>query len=448
MSTPRNPVQEVVSWASEPTRPEVVAPANRPGFSLELFIARHLAVRRGPLPWDSRGRKWELQVCPFNPEHTGGCAVVTESHDGKIGFKCHHNGCADKHWREVRERFEGLRSESKTTGSAVPAVVLPATVTGDALFNRQAASVRILLRVEDRLIMGDGLAMLAAEQKAGKSWLALQIAIAVAGGPPLLGAQVVETGPVLYAALEEPQPRTSGRLRMLAPDGGPWLARLEFVYDLLPLMGGGAEQLIALVEEVRPRLMVIDTLTAVVKARRSGNSDVFGSQYQEVTRIRQIAETYGISVLLIHHTRKGGSDGVIESIAGTGGISAGVDTIWRLKKKPEESAVLEVVGREVEECSFALRFEKGAPFGWRFEGDGVKLAVTAERREICDLLREEGGMTPKQIATDLGRSRVSVRAMLRRMFSDGLLTKEGTKYLPTLSVSNRSNRESEGKENQ
>src|ERR1035438_9695002 len=47
--------------------------------------------------------------------------------------------------------------------------------------------------------------------------------------------QVVETGPVLYAALEEPQPRTSGRLRMLTPDGGPWLARLEFVYDLLPL---------------------------------------------------------------------------------------------------------------------------------------------------------------------------------------------------------------------
>src|ERR1035441_6935904 len=78
--------------------------------------------------------------------------------------------------------------------------------------------------------------------------------------------QVVETGPVLYAALEEPQPRTSGRLRMLTPDGGPWIARLEFVYDLLPLMGGGAEQLTALIEKVRPRLLVIDTLTAVVKA--------------------------------------------------------------------------------------------------------------------------------------------------------------------------------------
>jgi DNA-binding NarL/FixJ family response regulator len=448
MSTPRNPVQEVVGWASDPTQPEVAAPVNGTGFDLDSFIARHLVVRRGPLPWDSRGRKWELEVCPFNPEHIGGCAVVIESHDGVIGFKCQHHSCADKHWRDVRERLDGARSESRSTNPVVPTVALPSTITGEALFNRHTGSVRILLGVEDRPIMGDGLAMLAAEQKAGKSWLALQIAIAVAGGPPLAGVQVTDTGPVLYAALEEPQPRTSGRLRMLAPDGGPWLARLVFSYDLLPLMGGGAEQLILVVEKVQPRLLVIDTLTAVIKARRSGNSDVFRSQYQEVTRIRQIAEKYGLSVLLIHHTRKGGSDGLIESIAGTGGISAAVDTVWRLKRKPEGHAVLEVVGREVEECSFALRFERGTPFGWRFEGDGVKLAITAERREICDLLREEGGMTPKQIASDLGRSRVSVRAMLKRMLSDSLLTKEGTKYFATLSVSNGSNRESEGKENQ
>jgi hypothetical protein len=304
------------------------------------------------------------------------------------------------------------------------------------------------LQVDGRPIVGDGLTMLAAEQKAGKSWVALQAAIAVSGGPQFPGVQVVETGPALYAALEEPEPRTTGRLRKLAPEGGPWLQRLVFVYDLLPLMGGGAEQLIALIEKVRPRLLVIDTLTAVVKARRSGNSDVFRSQYQEVTRIRQIAEVYGVSVLLIHHTRKGSSDGVIESIAGTGGISAAVDTVWRLKRKPEGHAVLEVLGREVEECSFALCFETGTPFGWRFQGDGVKLAVTAERREICDLLQEEGGLTPKQIAIELGRSRVSVRAMLKRMLSDSLLVKQGAKYFSTLSLSNGGNRESEVKENQ
>ena len=445
----RNPLHEVASWASEPTRPdEAGAHVNGAEFDVESFVARHLKVRRGPLPWDSRGRKWELEVCPFNAEHTGGSAVITESNTGVIGFKCHHSGCVDKHWQDVRALFDGPRAARKPAGCAEPSVGLPATVTGEDLFNRQAASVRILLQVDGRPIVGDGLTMLAAEQKAGKSWVALQAAIAVSGGPQFPGVQVVETGPALYAALEEPEPRTTGRLRKLAPEGGPWLQRLVFVYDLLPLMGGGAEQLIALIEKVRPRLLVIDTLTAVVKARRSGNSDVFRSQYQEVTRIRQIAEVYGVSVLLIHHTRKGSSDGVIESIAGTGGISAAVDTVWRLKRKPEGHAVLEVLGREVEECSFALCFETGTPFGWRFQGDGVKLAVTAERREICDLLQEEGGLTPKQIAIELGRSRVSVRAMLKRMLSDSLLVKQGAKYFSTLSLSNGGNRESEAKENQ
>jgi hypothetical protein len=373
---------------------------------------------------------------------------VTEGTNGVIGFKCHHNGCVDKHWRDVRELFGAPLAESEPVDATSPGLGLPATISGEELFSRQASDVRILLRAENRPIMGDGLTMLAAEQKAGKSWAALQAAIAVAGGPEFPGVQVAEFGPVLYAALEEPEPRTTGRLRKLAPDGGTWLRQVVFLHGLLPLMGGGAEQLIALIEQVRPRLLVIDTLTAVVKARRSGNSDVFRSQYQEVTRIRQIAEKYAISVLLIHHTRKGASDGVIESIAGTGGISAGVDTVWRLRRKPESHAILEVLGREVEECSFALRFETDTRFGWRFEGDGVKLAITAERREICDLLHEEGGLTPKQIAIELSKPRPAVRAMLKRMLSDGLLVKDGAKYLSTLSPSNRGNRESEVMGNQ
>jgi hypothetical protein len=448
MSRARNPAQEVASWAPKSHRPGCAASKNGAVFNLESFIARHLSVKRGPLPWDSRGRKWELERCPFNSEHTGGCAVVIEGSNGIIGFKCQHDSCLEKHWRDVRELFGALPMDGQPADLASSDLGLPTTISGEELFSRQASDVRILLRAENRPIMGDGLTMLAAEQKAGKSWAALQTAIAVSGGPQFPGVQVTEFGPVVYAALEEPEPRTTGRLRKLAPDGGPWLRQIVFLYGLLPLMSGGAEQLIALIERERPRLLVIDTLTAVVKARRSGNNDVFRSQYNEVTRIRQIAEQHGISVLLIHHTRKGASDGVIESIAGTGGISAAVDTVWRLKRKPEGHAILEVLGREVEECSFALRFESDTPFGWRFEGDGVKLAITAERREICDLLHEEGGLTPKQIAVELNKPRPAVRAMLKRMLSDGLLVKDGTKYLSTLSRGNSSNRGSEGAGNQ
>lgn len=62
-------------------------------FQLVAWIARHgLNVKRGPVEWEGHGDKWELEVCPFNPEHTGGCAVITRGHDnGALGFKCHHN---------------------------------------------------------------------------------------------------------------------------------------------------------------------------------------------------------------------------------------------------------------------------------------------------------------------------------------------------------------------
>jgi hypothetical protein len=87
-----------------------------------------------------------------------------------------------------------------------------------------------------------------------------------------------------------------------------------------------------------------------LKPRRTMNPPVrhLKTLYSSRT-VKRHAENDGISVLLNHHTRKGRADGVIESIAGTGGISAAADTIWRLKRKPEGQAVLEVLGREVEE---------------------------------------------------------------------------------------------------
>ena len=117
----RSPLAEVARWASEPPRPVTTVDRNGAGFNLESFIASHLDVRRGPLPWEGRGRKWELETCPFNPEHTNGCAVVTEGSNGAIGFKCHHDTCSDKHWRDLRDLFEEPRSESKSAASVVPA---------------------------------------------------------------------------------------------------------------------------------------------------------------------------------------------------------------------------------------------------------------------------------------------------------------------------------------
>jgi len=221
---------------------------------------------------------------------------------------------------------------------------------------------------------------------------------------------------------------------MIAP-AGEWAGRIHFVYDLSPLMGGGAEQLRALIAQLRPRVVIIDTLTAAIKvAAKRGASDVFRSQYAEVTCVRKIAEDFQIAILLVHHVRKGVSDSAIEAVAGTGGIAAAVDTIWMLKRKPEGEATLEIVGRETEDRTLALRFDQ-QPFGWCVLGDDKTQLLNADRRQILDLLRDDGALTPAQVAAEIGKTRAGTRMMLKRMREDGQVKKQGTKYIPTHSVS-------------
>jgi RecA-family ATPase len=308
---------------------------------------------------------------------------------------------------------------------------LPHVVSATELYRGELVRLRPLLEG----LVWDGLTMMVAKPKAGKSYFALQCAVQVAGGPDVDGVTALDHGPVLYGAFEEPAARTMSRLRKLAP-AGEWTNNLHFVYDLLPLMGGGAEQLSALVQQLRPRMVVLDTLTALIKGGGKRESDVFRSQYAEVSRVRKIAEESGTAVVLIHHARKGMADSAIESVAGTGGIAAAVDTLWCLKRKPEGEATLEVIGREAEEKTFALRFDQ-EPFGWRVLGDDAAQLLNAERRQVLELLREEGALSPAQIAAELAKARPAVRMLLKRMREDNQVTKQGSKYIPSLSVSYR-----------
>ncbi len=118
MTPPRDPFDEIAGRAAaEPPRNYGQSAGRSTAFDLEAFIRNHLKVRRGPLPWDVRGEKWELEVCPFNPDHTGGVAVITRGNDGVIGFKCHHNSCVRKRWRDVRALFGGSSTEASDSSN-------------------------------------------------------------------------------------------------------------------------------------------------------------------------------------------------------------------------------------------------------------------------------------------------------------------------------------------
>ncbi len=50
-----------------------------------------------------------FDVCPFNSDHTDKSAMISQHSSGKLSFKCQHNGCEGKYWKDLRELWEPER---------------------------------------------------------------------------------------------------------------------------------------------------------------------------------------------------------------------------------------------------------------------------------------------------------------------------------------------------
>jgi hypothetical protein len=81
------------------------------------FLARGGIEATGPEPHEGASR-WKLKTCPFNSEHGYGESAVFLRPDGKLGFDCRHNSCADKHWADLRSLVDGERGARRTTPGA------------------------------------------------------------------------------------------------------------------------------------------------------------------------------------------------------------------------------------------------------------------------------------------------------------------------------------------
>ena len=121
---PRGPVVSAEQLrAVAPVKEEPASPrpsgARQGEFNLADFLAR-LAI---PYESDRHGGRdrYKLARCPFNPDHGNGEAAIFQQADGTLCFKCQHNGCADKHWQDVRALVDGPRGERYRAGATTAA---------------------------------------------------------------------------------------------------------------------------------------------------------------------------------------------------------------------------------------------------------------------------------------------------------------------------------------
>ena len=75
-----------------------------PGLDLRSFITRHALTVTKEKPWNG-ATAFELDACPFNPEHTRS-SVLIQFPSGALAFSCLHNSCHGQDWQMLRARLE------------------------------------------------------------------------------------------------------------------------------------------------------------------------------------------------------------------------------------------------------------------------------------------------------------------------------------------------------
>ncbi len=215
-------------------------------------------------------------------------------------------------------------------------------------------------------LIGQGIYILAGAPKVGKSWMVLWLADKVSRGEVVWGLKT-EKRSVLYISLEDTLQRMQQRLNDVSGGrpGDIWLAT-EAMY-----IGEGFEEQLVNFLTAHPgvRLVIIDTLQRIRKAGQEQYN--YASDYETVCALKRIADQFLITVLVVHHTRKAGSADSFNMISGTTGLLGCADGALVLQKssRQENTATLEVTGREVADTLLNLRFDKQKKV-WEFVSFG------------------------------------------------------------------------------
>lgn len=258
-------------------------------------------------------------------------------------------------------------------------------------------------------VLPQGLAILCASSKVGKSWMAMQMCLAISRGKEFLDYASNQAG-CLYLALEDGIFRLKDRLNKVL-DGGKAPSNFYLSIKANGLDGGLIKQLDEEFEEHPDiKLIIIDTLQ---KVRGSAKKDeiAYATDYRELGALKEYADNKRICIFLIHHLRKMADENdVFNMISGSNGIMGVCDTIFIIykKKRQDENAVLFMTGRDIRQQDVVVHFDE-TKYRWDMVGTAEEEERKRKKREyennpivktVKDLLKQYP-MGWKGTATDL-----------------------------------------------
>ena len=269
----------------------------------------------------------------------------------------------------------------------------------------------------DGLLPQDGLSLIVAPPKAGKSTLVRCLAAVVStGGGEWLG-RTTTGGTVLHLALEERSQTVKEHYRWLLK-ADP--SRLHIRFGPPPLIEVRWGMLRQTIRNLKPALVIVDTL-----ARWSPTED--GNAYSQVNPAMdpfiEIAREF-CHVVLVHHSRKSGGEHGEEALGSTS-FGASVDTILSIKRKGSERTITSTGrdGADMEESVLVMDDRGMVTLG------GTKAKVECDRMSdrVLRHLNEAGEeQTTQEIIEALGVRRENVCGALRQLTQEQRIVRTGS----------------------
>lgn len=274
-------------------------------------------------------------------------------------------------------------------------------------------------------VLPEGLSMLAGKPKIGKSWMGLDLAIAVASGGEFLG-EVCEQGDVLALFLEDNDRRLQRRMTMmLGAQTEAWPARLTYATNWPRLANGGIDLIREWIGKAKkPRLIIVDILEKVRERVTGKQTTQYSADYEALESLHKIATEFQLSVLVLHHQRKAVADDLMDTVSGTLGIGGALDTLLVLGTD-DMGYFLYGRGRDLEE--FSVMVQQNEQCRWDSLGQKPEGQASPERQNIVAVLRRsDKPMEVDAIAAAVNAKKANVKALLSKMFKEGAVERAAT----------------------
>jgi hypothetical protein len=207
------------------------------------------------------------------------------------------------------------------------------------------------------------------EPKCGKSFLALDMVVAVAAGVPCLRRfPAAQCGPVLLYAAEDALHVVRTRLEGICRAAAVTLADLPIHVITAPSLrldlAADREQLQTTVATLRPILLVLDPFVRLHRIDENASSEVAPL----LAYLRELQRRFALAVVLVHHARKGaGRIRGGQALRGSSELHAWGDSNLYLRRV-DERLLLSIEHR-------AAPSQTGLPLALRGVGDALALQI-------------------------------------------------------------------------